>query len=54
VAADLGSDRLQSEPGRPDVRAMLATHLALDRAFLDAELRRRGLEEAWRSVAESE
>jgi hypothetical protein len=36
-----------------DVRAMLATDLALDRAFLDAE-RRRGLEEAWRSVAESE
>jgi hypothetical protein len=36
-----------------DVRAMLAADLALDRSFLDAELRRRGLEEAWQRVAES-
>lgn len=43
-----------SEKHLRDVRAMLATDLALDRAFLDAELRRRGLEDAWRRVAESE
>jgi hypothetical protein len=36
-----------SEKHLRDVRAMLAADLALDRGFLDAELRRRGLEEAW-------
>lgn len=35
-----------------DVRAMLASGLDLDRPFLDAELRRRGLEEAWQRVME--
>jgi hypothetical protein len=35
-----------------DVRAMLATGLALGRAFLDAELERRGLREAWQRVHE--
>ena len=43
-----------SEKHVRDVRAMLATDLALDRAFLDAELRRRGLEEIWRRVTESD
>jgi hypothetical protein len=42
-----------SEKHLRDIRAMLATDLALDRSFLDAELRRRGLEDAWRQVAES-
>ncbi len=42
-----------SEKHLRDVRAMLATDLVLDRAFLEAELRGRGLEEAWRSVVES-
>ena len=42
-----------SEKHLRDVRAMLATGLALDQTFLDAELRRRGLEDAWRRVAES-
>ena len=42
-----------SEKHLRDVRAMLAADLALDRSFLDAELRRRGLEEAWRAVVES-
>jgi len=42
-----------SEKHLRDVRAMLATGLALDQTFLDAELRRRGLEDAWRQVAES-
>jgi hypothetical protein len=37
-----------------DLRAMRATGLTLDREFLDAELRRRGLEEAWRRVVEGE
>lgn len=35
-----------------DVRAMLAADLPLDRSFLDTEVRRRGLEEAWRHVTE--
>lgn len=39
-----------SEKHLRDVRAMLAPDLPLDRAFLAAELRRRGLEEAWRLV----
>jgi hypothetical protein len=43
-----------SEKHLRDVRAMLATGLELDRAFLDAELRRRGLEAAWRRVVEPE
>jgi hypothetical protein len=43
-----------SEKHVRDIRAMLATGLELDRAFLDAELRRRGLEEVWRRVAESD
>jgi hypothetical protein len=42
-----------SEKHLRDVRAMLAADLALDRSLLDAELRRRGLEEAWRAVVES-
>lgn len=42
-----------SEKHLRDVRAMLATGLALDRTFLDAELRQRGLEDAWGRVAES-
>lgn len=42
-----------SEKHPRDVRAMLAADLALDRSFLDAELRRRGLEEAWQRVLES-
>jgi hypothetical protein len=33
-----------------DVRGMLATGLALDAAFLERELRARGLDEAWRSL----
>jgi len=37
-----------SEKHLRDVRAMLAAALELDRGFLDGELRRRGLEEAWR------
>lgn len=41
-----------SEKHLRDVRAMLAAVPDLDRAFLDAELRRRGLEEAWRRVAD--
>jgi hypothetical protein len=39
-----------SEKHLRDVRAMLAADLALDRAFLDEELRRRGLEEAWQTA----
>jgi hypothetical protein len=31
---------------------MLATGLVLDRVFLDAELRLRGLEEVWRRIQE--
>lgn len=42
-----------SEKHLRDICAMLATGLALDRAFLDAELRQRGLEEAWQRVTES-
>ncbi len=42
-----------SEKHLRDVLAMLVTDLALDRSFLDAELRRRGLEAAWQRVAES-
>lgn len=42
-----------SEKHLRDVRAMLAADLALNRGFLDAELRRRGLEEAWQNVLES-
>jgi hypothetical protein len=41
-----------SEKHLRDVRAMLAADPGLDRGFLDAELRRRGLEEAWRRVAD--
>ena len=41
-----------SEKHLRDVRAMLATGLALDRTFLDAELSGRGLEAAWRRVLE--
>ncbi len=33
-----------------DVRAMLAASIELDRAFLEDELRGRGLEEAWREA----
>jgi hypothetical protein len=33
-----------------DIRAMLASGLALDQDFLDAEVRRRGLEDLWRRV----
>ena len=43
-----------SEKHLRDVRAMLAAGVALDRAFLDAELHRRGLEEIWRRVEESD
>ena len=42
-----------SEKHLRDVRAMLAADLALDRSFLDTELRRRGLEEAWQAVVAS-
>jgi hypothetical protein len=42
-----------SEKPLRDVRAMLAADLALDRAFLETELHRRGLDEAWRAVVES-
>jgi hypothetical protein len=35
-----------------DIRAMLATDLPLDRPFLDEQLRRRGLDDAWRIVTE--
>lgn len=41
-----------SEKHLRDVRAMLAASPDLDRRFLDAELRRRGLEEAWRRVTD--
>lgn len=41
-----------SEKHLRDVRAMLAADLDLDRSFLDAEMRERGLEEAWRQVLE--
>jgi hypothetical protein len=41
-----------SEKHLRDVRAMLAAGVALDRAFLDAELHRRGLEEIWLRVAD--
>jgi hypothetical protein len=43
-----------SEKHLRDVSGMLATGLALDRAFLDEELRRRGLEELWRRVEAAE
>jgi len=43
-----------SEKHVRDVRAMLAAGVALDRAFLDAELRKRGLAEIWRRVTESD
>ena len=43
-----------SEKHVRDVRAMLAAGVALDRAFLDAELHRRGLVEIWRRVTESD
>lgn len=39
-----------SEKHLRDVRAMLAAGTALDRAFLEVELRQRGLEEAWQRV----
>ena len=42
----------RSEKHLRDVRAMLAAGIELDRAFLDAELRARGLETAWRRVSE--
>jgi len=41
-----------SEKHLRDVRAMLAVDPDLDRSFLDVELRRRGLEDAWRRVAD--
>lgn len=41
-----------SEKHLRDVRAMLAADSRLDRAFLDAQLRLRGLDEAWRRVVE--
>lgn len=41
-----------SEKHLRDVRAMLAAVPDLDRGFLDVELRRRGLEDAWRRVAD--
>ena len=41
-----------SEKHLRDLRGMLAAGLALDRAFLDTELHRRGLEALWRRVAE--
>ncbi len=41
-----------SEKHVRDVRAMLAADLELDRVFLDAELRSRGLEDAWQAVLE--
>ncbi len=39
-----------SEKHIRDVRGMLAAELEIDRVFLDAELRRRGLEAAWKLV----
>lgn len=42
-----------SEKHLRDMRAMLAAGLELDRAFLDTELRQRGLEEAWQRVLEA-
>jgi hypothetical protein len=42
-----------SEKHLRDVRAMLAADLALDRAFLETELHRRGLDEAWQAALES-
>jgi len=42
----------RSEKHLRDVRAMLASDLGLDRVFLETELRRRGLEEAWERVIE--
>lgn len=36
-----------------DVRAMLATDVVLERAFLERELLQRGLEEAWQHVEET-
>lgn len=42
-----------SEKHLRDVRAMRAAELELDRAFLEGELRERGLEEAWRKTAPS-
>jgi len=42
----------RSEKHLRDVRAMLASDLGLDHGFLDGELRRRGLEEAWQRVTE--
>jgi hypothetical protein len=41
-----------SEKHLRDVRAMLAAVPGLDRAFLEDELRRRGLEPAWRRVTD--
>jgi hypothetical protein len=41
-----------SEKHLRDVRGMLAAGVELDRAFLDVELRARGLESAWRRVNE--
>ncbi len=43
-----------SEEHLRDVRAMLAADLEHDRSFLEEELRRRGLGEAWRRVVESD
>jgi hypothetical protein len=42
-----------SEKHLRDVRAMVAAGLPLDRAFLDTELRQRGLEAAWGRVLEA-
>lgn len=42
-----------SEKHLRDVRAMLAAGPALDRTFLDGELRHRGLEEAWQRVLDA-
>ncbi len=43
-----------SEKHIRDIRAMLASELPLDREFLTAELRRRGLDAAWNRVTEAE
>ncbi len=41
-----------SEKHLRDVRAMLAAGVELDRAFLESEVRQRGLEAAWRRVTD--
>jgi hypothetical protein len=39
-----------SEKHLRDVRAMLGSQLAVDREFLDREIRERGLESAWATL----